>query len=68
MIEETREILDLLGVDSRRLHLKWISASEGAIFAEEMRSFVEFVKELGESPLKKQDAGLNDFAATGSSE
>ena len=65
MIEETWEMLELLGVDSRRLHLKWISASEGAIFAEEMRSFVELIKGLGENPLKTQEAEGIDSAATG---
>lgn len=59
MVEDTWEILKLLGVDPRRLHLKWISASEGAIFAEEIRSFVQFIKELGENPLsEKQTAAL----------
>ena len=47
VIEETREVLRLLGIDERRLRLKWISASEGAAFAEEVRSFVELLKELG---------------------
>ena len=51
MIEETWEILDLLGVDKRRLRLKWISASEGAVFAEEIRSYVEVLRELGNNPL-----------------
>lgn len=50
MIEETWEILRLLGVDERRLRLKWISASEGAAFAEEIRSFVQLLKELGDKP------------------
>ena len=53
MIEETWEILDLLGVDKRRLRLKWISASEGAVFAEEIRSYVEVLRELGNNPLKE---------------
>ncbi len=52
VIEETREMLRLLGIDERRLRLKWISASEGAAFAEEIRSFVQLLKELGENPLK----------------
>ncbi|UCF58081.1 MAG: hydrogenase iron-sulfur subunit [Deltaproteobacteria bacterium] len=51
VVEETWEILKLLGVDPQRLHLKWISASEGAIFAEEIRSFVQLLKELGENSL-----------------
>jgi coenzyme F420-reducing hydrogenase delta subunit len=33
--------------------LKWISASEGAAFAEEVRLFVELLKELGENPLDR---------------
>ena len=37
----------MLGIDERRLQLKWISASEGAAFAEEIREFVELLKELG---------------------
>ena len=47
VIEETRELLRLLGIDERRLRLKWISASEGAAFAEEVRSFIELLNELG---------------------
>jgi coenzyme F420-reducing hydrogenase delta subunit len=46
VIEETREILRLLGIDKRRLRLKWISASEGAAFAEEIHNFVELLKTL----------------------
>jgi F420-non-reducing hydrogenase iron-sulfur subunit len=52
VIEETWEILKLLGMDERRLRLKWISASEGAAFAEEIRSFVQMLRELGENPVK----------------
>jgi coenzyme F420-reducing hydrogenase delta subunit len=47
IIDETWQIMRLLGVDERRLHLKWISASEGGIFAEEIRSFTQFLRELG---------------------
>ena len=52
-MEETWEILDLLGVDKRRLRLKWISASEGAVFAEEIRSYVQVLQELGVNPLEQ---------------
>ena len=51
-MEESWEILRLLGIDERRLRLKWISASEGAAFAEEIQHFVELLKTLGENPLK----------------
>jgi coenzyme F420-reducing hydrogenase delta subunit len=40
-------LLRLLGIDERRLQLKWISASEGAAFAEEIRSFVQLLTKLG---------------------
>jgi len=52
VIEETWEILRLLGIDERRLRLKWISASEGAAFAEEIHNFVQILKSLEENPLK----------------
>jgi coenzyme F420-reducing hydrogenase delta subunit len=51
VVEETWEILRLLGIDERRLRLKWISASEGAAFAEEIHNFVELLKTLGEMPV-----------------
>ena len=52
VIEETREILRLLGIDERRLRLKWISASEGAAFAEEIRDYTKLLQTLGENPVK----------------
>jgi coenzyme F420-reducing hydrogenase delta subunit len=64
VIEETWEILSLLGVDKRRLRLKWISASEGAVFAEEIRSYVQVLRELGDNLLKKnidQQSGLDSL-------
>lgn len=51
MVEETREFLRLLGVDERRLRLKWISASEGAAFAGEIDAFVQALKKMGKSSL-----------------
>ena len=51
VVEETHRVLRLLGVDERYLHLKWVSASEGNIFAEEIRSFTKLLRELGENPL-----------------
>jgi len=44
-------VLKLLGVDERYLNLKWVSASEGNIFAQEIRSFTSLLKELGRNPL-----------------
>jgi coenzyme F420-reducing hydrogenase delta subunit len=47
IIDETLQILKLLGIDERRLRLKWVSASEGGIFAEEIRTFTQLLRELG---------------------
>ena len=41
----------LLGIDERRLRLKWVSASEGALFAAEIQNYVALLKELGDNPL-----------------
>ncbi len=51
-------VLRLMGVDERYLRLKWISASEGAIFAEEIRSFTKLLKELGRNPLAQTEAAV----------
>ena len=47
----TRELLELLGIDSDRLALEWVSSAEGARFAEIVTTFTNRVKELGKSPL-----------------
>ena len=51
-IAMTAELLDVLGIDKKRLRLEWISASEGRIFADTMKDFVDKIKELGPSPAK----------------
>jgi F420-non-reducing hydrogenase iron-sulfur subunit len=51
-VARTKELLDVLGVDSRRLRLEWISASEGIKFAKTMDEFTKQLIELGPSPLK----------------
>jgi coenzyme F420-reducing hydrogenase delta subunit len=50
-VEETKEIMTLLGIDERRLRLKWVSASEGALFAAEIANYVAQLKEIGDNPL-----------------
>jgi heterodisulfide reductase subunit A len=49
-VENTKELLKILGVDDRRVRLEWISASEGKRFAEVMNEFVNEIKELGPNP------------------
>ena len=51
-VEATGKILDLLGLGSDRLRLKWINANEGAAFAEEIAGFVDLLKRLGPNPIK----------------
>lgn len=47
------------GIDPRRLHLEWISASEGGKFQRTVTEFTMLVKRLGPSPLK---LGVRDHA------
>ncbi|MFA5312772.1 MAG: hydrogenase iron-sulfur subunit [Methanomassiliicoccales archaeon] len=49
-VTDTKRLLALMGISEGRLLLKWISASEGALFAETGRDFVERIRVLG--PLK----------------
>ena len=50
-MEQTRDLLKALGISEERLLLKWISASEGTLFAETCKDFVEKIKEIG--PLRE---------------
>ena len=42
-----------MGIESERLKLEWISASEGKQFAELVNSFTETITELGPSKIKE---------------
>jgi len=53
MFEMTRELVKILGIDTGRLRLEWISSAEGTRFAEVARDFTEQIKALGPSTLKK---------------
>lgn len=45
-----KKLLDYSGIDSRRLYLNWVSASEGDKYAAVVNEFVEQVRELGPLP------------------
>jgi len=45
--------LESLGLEPERFRFEWISASEGAKFAEVVTEFTEKVKQMGPSPLKE---------------
>ena len=53
MFEMTRELVKILGIDTGRLRLEWISGAEGIRFAEVAREFTEQTKTIGPSALKK---------------
>jgi len=46
-IARTARLLEVLGVDKRRLRLEWISASEGQKFANTVNEFTKDVRALG---------------------
>jgi len=49
-----KRILGYLGIDPSRVRLEWVSAAEGARFAEVVTEFTKEIKELGPNPLKKE--------------
>ena len=48
-----KKLLEFSGIDPERLALKWVSAAEGPRFAQVVTDFVEKVRTLGPSPLRK---------------
>jgi F420-non-reducing hydrogenase iron-sulfur subunit len=55
-IEMARSLIGLLGIEPQRLCLEWISAAEGARFAEVVNDFTEQIRELGANPLQAAGA------------
>ncbi|MGE5588434.1 MAG: hydrogenase iron-sulfur subunit [Clostridia bacterium] len=58
-------VLDHLGVDRRRLYLDWVSAAEGARFADMVAGFVESVRALGPAgggPASKEGLSCDELA------
>lgn len=54
-IRWTKELIQKAGVDSRRLRLEWISASEGEKFAKTVEEFTEQIKELGATTSERKE-------------
>ncbi len=48
-----KKILSKLGYDEDRLWLRWISASEGKLFADTITQMVEELKKKGPNPIKE---------------
>jgi Fe-S oxidoreductase/coenzyme F420-reducing hydrogenase delta subunit len=51
-VQSTGELLDLLGLGSERLRIKWVNANEGEAFAQEISDFSKELSELGPNPMK----------------
>jgi F420-non-reducing hydrogenase iron-sulfur subunit len=51
MFNMTQELIKVLGIDSARLRLEWISSAEGTRFAEVARDFTGEIQDLGPSSL-----------------
>ncbi len=66
-VNMTKELLHAVGMDPRRFRLEWVSASEGSKFASLIKEFVDTLKELGPSPLKKDGKGGKSGKDGGSS-
>lgn len=49
-------LLEQYGIDPDRLHLEWVSASEGIRFQATIKEFTEKVREMGPNPLKEAEA------------
>jgi F420-non-reducing hydrogenase iron-sulfur subunit len=48
--EKTKNMVKLLGIEEGRLRLEWISAAEGARFAQVINEFTDQVRDLGPIP------------------
>lgn len=49
-----KKVLEQLGIEKERVRLEWISASEGARFAEVVTDFTQTVKNLGPNPIREK--------------
>lgn len=47
------DILASSGLEKERVMLRWISASEGQLFAETIKEFTDVLKELGPNPMQQ---------------
>ena len=48
--DRLKRLLNVLGLDSKRIRTEWINASERVKFANAMREFVDEIRELGPAP------------------
>jgi coenzyme F420-reducing hydrogenase delta subunit len=50
-----KRFLRNIGLDPRRLHLEWISGSEGEKFARVTKEFIDIIRGIGPNPLTTND-------------
>jgi coenzyme F420-reducing hydrogenase delta subunit len=62
-INLTKKLLKEAGIDTNRLRLEWISASEGERFSNVIKEFTNNVKEIGPSPLAGDDPDIDRLEA-----
>ena len=55
-IDYLKEMLKTLGLDERRIQMKWCSAAEGEKFALMANEVTNEILELGPNPLKNRPA------------
>jgi F420-non-reducing hydrogenase iron-sulfur subunit len=51
-IKSLKKLIEMIGLDPERLRLKWISASEGTLFAETIKEFKEHIEKLGKNKIR----------------
>ncbi len=52
--EKARNVIRLLGFEPARIRLEWISAAEGARFAQVIDEFTAQIRELGPTPFRRR--------------
>jgi len=56
-VQFLRHFLAFVGIEEERLRARWVSSAEASEFTMEIKDFVEVLKKLGPSPLKKGGRG-----------
>jgi F420-non-reducing hydrogenase iron-sulfur subunit len=57
-VNYAKELLDQIGLGGERLEMYFLSAAEGARFAEIATEMTERIRELGPNPLRNMEAKL----------
>jgi len=57
-VKAVKKLLERAGADSKRLRLEWVSAGEGARFAEVIADFIDEIRELGPNTIPRDEKKL----------